>query len=105
MTDVIGLTISQLAERGHYSRYRIRKAVSDGFLKVNKTCRPMIIIDGEMPVTKSEWARQLEQACVNGGVPNGNYGCDGELLRVTYSKVPSELRRSIDKIRSFAASF
>ena len=56
------MTVAEYAEHNLEPAWRVRRAIADGLLKVNRKVRPLVIEGGEMPLTVQEWQRAIEPA-------------------------------------------
>ena len=103
------MTVAEYAENSAEPAWRVRRAIADGFLKVNRKVRPLVIEGGEMPLTVQDWQRAIEPATKrirksvssfsNGGKTFNLLCVDGSVRcwTITQTKYSADIqRREID---------
>lgn len=57
------MTVRRFAEETGNPIWRVRSAIAEGYIEVDRSKRPMIVEEGaEMPLTNNEWHRALAPA-------------------------------------------
>lgn len=62
MSDNLG-TISQFAKAENVAQSTIRKWIKKGFFKVDNRVKPMLILSGTRPVSRTAWTQAITDAC------------------------------------------
>lgn len=55
-------TVSAFAEQAGWPEWRVRRAIAEGFIEVDRSTRPMLVIGGDMPLSTQEWQASLAPA-------------------------------------------
>jgi hypothetical protein len=69
------LKVSEYCDAYQVGEWRVRNAISKGFLETDPKARVATIIGGEMPLSVQDWRREIEPAL--SGFSRGCFGFEG----------------------------
>lgn len=102
--------VSTVAEMVGVSPSTVYRAVKAGYLEADEDAEPLLIVGGDMPVTKSRFKAELSVACSRLRKGTWGFNADGdleilrgcELLRYAFTDAANVLRSHVSNVEAMA---